>query len=230
MKKFVRLFGFLIFSVFFTTASNATYTQDQVDAIVNHKVKEMFDLINENWGYMYPVKINPDEKNADFYTNASSEFWTTACTESRLSPKLIDSNCNMIEALRNLPTKKALLECAIVSNLVKILCLLELMCEENFNKYLFTLQKRANMDRIDGKFFQTMAEQFQIMTTDFGFTFIKNCKFYSDVKPFGCALGFNGYLFPDHTFLFLIQFILKKQNPLKVSNTIFSMNSCLHNM
>ncbi len=51
MKKFALFYGIWIFVIFFASALQAAFTQEQIDEKVNAKAKGIFDLINENWVY-----------------------------------------------------------------------------------------------------------------------------------------------------------------------------------
>ena len=197
MKNYVKLFCASIFAFFFTvTIINATLNQHKADEIVSQKVKELFCLINENWTYA--------EYDNEYYTE--SEYWKPIIVDGPdfkyVTLKLINHRCNVIEALRDLPTKKARLECATVFSLVKSLCLLELMGENNFNIWLKDLSKYQYKPSEDG-FFNSIQGVFyaEKQAEESGFYYIHNHPSYNKLKPSGNAAGYNGFLFPDQTFI-----------------------------
>ncbi|MDP1723491.1 MAG: hypothetical protein Q8L85_02170 [Alphaproteobacteria bacterium] len=197
MKQHVKFLSIFMFIIFFTTASNATYTQEQVDEIVNQKAKETFDLINENWSYLQ----NLDD------LNTASVFWIPALAKPSINSaiyptlKLNDTQCDIIEAFRDLPTKPAHLECTIVVKLVKNLCLLELLGEDKFNEWLQILPKTTGRHPSDPLFFHVIPDRFFVLGGDTGFYYVANHSGYTTIKPKGIGCGYNGFLFQNQQFI-----------------------------
>lgn len=191
MKKYIFLCCAFLFFVVLSAETKAVLTQEQIDDIVNAKAKEVYDLINMNWTY--------PEDNDDLYT--ASEFWKPVVVTPYISLILCNPNCNIIEALRDLPTKPGRLECMVAVKLVKILCLLELMGEENFNKWIDKIPEITGRKKSDNLFFHVIPDRFFILKGNAGFYYIRNHNAYTKIKPNGIACGYNGYLFQDQQFI-----------------------------
>ncbi|MDP3532170.1 MAG: hypothetical protein Q8S31_02650 [Alphaproteobacteria bacterium] len=198
MKIYAKLFIALMLSVFIATSSNATYTQEQVDEIVSIKAKETFDLINLNWSYLQNLND----------LNAESAFWTPTLAKPSINSaiyptlKLNDTQCDIIEAFRDLPTKPAHLECTIVVKLVKNLCLLELLGEDKFNEWLQILPKTTGRHPSDPLFFHVIPDRFfSVKNEGSGFYYVANHSGYTTMKPKGIGCGYNGFLFQDQQFI-----------------------------
>lgn len=198
MKKYAKLFCILMLSIFFETESNAIYTQDQVDEIVSIKANEIYDLINSNWSYLQ----NLDD------LNTASVFWTPTFSKPSIHSKsyptlkLNNTQCDIIQAFRDLPTKPARLECTITIKLVKILCLLELLGEDKFNEWLQILPTTTGRHYSDPLFFHVIPDRFfSVKNEGPGFYYVVNHKAYTTIKPAGIGCGYNGFLFQDQQFI-----------------------------
>lgn len=191
MKIYAKLFIALMLSVFITTSSNATYTQEQVDEIVSIKAKETYDLINANWTY-------PQIDEA-LYTE--SEFWKPMIASSYATVKLTNPQCNIIKAFCELPIKAGHLECMVAVKLVKILCLLELLGEDKFNEWLQILPKTTGSQYSDPLFFHVIPDRFFVLKGNTGFYYVTNHNAYTTIKPKGIGCGYNGFLFQDQKFI-----------------------------
>ena len=192
-------------------------TQEEIDEGVSKKVTEIFSSINSNWEYVYS-----NEEGTAVIAYIDSLFWEVTTEYSALSLRLKNPNCNIVDALQELPKNKGLLDCTVAQTTAIILCLLDLLGEEKFNIYIDKLKEATKLDFSDGKFFILISQVVLAEGSIPGFTYITNHEDYSRVKAVGACSGYNGYIFSDRTFISFSPLHLKEaQSVEKVQRILF---------
>lgn len=210
IKKLSFIF---ILSTFTINAIHAN--QDDVNAIVCTSAEDTYQKINKNWQYV----------DANNTLSTESTFWepkwinTNNNTNGGVGslPTLIlktDPN-NIVEALIDLISKPASLECTIALTTTKILALKEILGEDKFIDYaikFYNILNHTSLSSITSdEFFHELPVQF---ITSFegnpipgSIAYLTNLDKYALIKPNGNSRGLNvlcinpnQYIAFDHIF------------------------------
>jgi hypothetical protein len=176
--------------------------QSDVNHIVVSTAEKVYKSINQHWTY---AKAGEGEK-----LSTTSAFWTKKNIKGKLNNNRLLEECKniptlilnttpdkIIEALEDLISKPASLECTIALTTTKIFCLKELLGREAFCRYASAFYKAIETSdtwKVE-EFFHELPLQFiargQGKAIPGSIVYITNIPLYSHFKPFGNGTGSN---------------------------------------
>lgn len=204
-------FTFIVFLSFYflVLASDMVFAMDQQSKLSQQEIqkrtiiaaKAVYQQINKNWTYL------PAEES--FTPSTESSYWTPKwiSTHTISNEKTAKANAltlvlndpieNLSEALKDLVSKPAVLECTTALMTVKAYVLLALLGQEKFNAYAKAfyngmIQQNWSLD----EFFFELPRQFlksEEMPSPLSgsSTYILNISLYNVFKPHGNGIGSN---------------------------------------